>query len=144
MIAGARRRTFAQVTTAPVAAGASVTLPAVPLPSIPFLDEQATPARCRKVTVMAAGITGGATTPANWGLAVTVQFQPMKGGPNQAFTLPATAISNLTVIFDLLALPSASLHITCTNNGAAPDFVTISYGGAASPNWTEIETHPHD
>ena len=68
----------------------------------------------------------------------------MKGGPNQAFTLPATAISNLTVIFDLLALPSASLHITCTNNAAAPGFVTISYGGAASPNWTEIETHPHD
>lgn len=131
----ARRRTYA-LNRATVAAGASTTF-AVPLPSTPFLDEDATPALFRKVTIQAAGAVG--TVAANWALTATVQFQPMRSGPSAAFALPAASISGLTVLHDLLAVPGASLRVVCTNNGGAPDTITLAYGGAVSPNWTDVD-----
>jgi hypothetical protein len=133
-----RRRSFRRITSASVAASGSVTLPAVLIPSPPFLDESAQASRFRRVTLMAAGITNGSTAASDWSLVVKVTFQPTKEGPPGVFTIPAASSSNLSFIYDALALPGASFQITATNgHGSAADTITMNYGAMASPTWVE-------
>ena len=134
----ARRRTYAQ-RAATVGAGANTVI-TVPLPSPPFLDENATPAAFRKVTIQAAAQVG--TVPGNWAITALVQFQPMRQGPSASFAIPAASISGLTISHDWLAVPAASLQVTCTNNGGAPDTITISVEGMVAPNWTDVDGTP--
>ena len=142
----ARRRTFREFTLpANIAAGASVTLPPVEVPSIPFLDEVATPAEWRKVTLMCAGqeLAGLGSTAANWSYAVTITFQPTKNGPSAQFPLPvavlATNTSQLAFTFDTIALPGMSFQVVATLAGGAPaaSRCRFSYGAAAVPSWVD-------
>ncbi len=135
----ARRRSFAQ-TTVSVGAGLTVALPSVPIPSPPFLDESATPARFRKVLLMAAGVPGPLTTVINWTITATVSFQPTTNGPVAALAIPAAAITNLAMLNEITAPPGAALNISLTNAAAVLDTCTISYGALVAPSWTDPET----
>ena len=114
-----------------VAAGASVTFPSVSIPSIPFLDETNRSAAFDVVNVMAAAQVG--TVAANWALTAAVQFQPMKQGPSASLALTVTA---LALLQQVTSAPGMTLTITATNNGAAPDTISIAYGGVAAPGLT--------
>jgi hypothetical protein len=83
-------------------------------------------------------ITNGSTAASDWSLVVKVTFQPTKEGPPGVFTIPAASSSNLSFIYDALALPGASFQITATNgHGSAADTITMNYGAMASPTWVE-------
>ncbi len=132
----ARRRSFAQ-TTVTVGAGATLALPSVPVPSPPFLDESSTPARFRKVLLVAAGTPGPLTAVANWTITANVSIQPMKAGPVAAFVLPAAAVTNLALLFEITAPPGAALNLSLTNAAGVADTCTISYGALVAPSWTD-------
>ena len=63
---------------------------------------------------MAAGqdIAGGASTAANWSLAITVTFQPTTTGPAGLFIIEpgtlGTATNDLAFVLDTVALPGMS------------------------------------
>jgi hypothetical protein len=122
-----------------VGPGATLALPSVPIPSPPFLDESATPARFRKVLLLAAGIPGPLTVVANWTITGNVSFQPTSDGPVGAFTLPPAAVTNLGLLFEITGPPGASLNLSLTNAAGVLDTCTISYGALVAPSWTDPE-----
>jgi hypothetical protein len=136
MSGAARRRSHARLLTANIPAGTSLVIPSVQIPSPPFLDEYATPARFRKVLLVAAGVPT-ATAVALWTMNVFVSVQPTSDGPVAQFTLPAAATSNLAMIHEITAPPGASISIQLNNGAGAGDTVLISYGAIVAPAWVD-------
>lgn len=143
-----RRRAWADFAMpANIAPGATVVLPPVTVPSVPFLDDSAEPADWRKVTLMFAGqeVAGLGSTAADWALAVTISFQPTRTGPAGSFVVPAgvlaTTSNTLCFVFDQIALPGMSMSVSATLNAAAPanSRCTFSYGALVAPSATRPE-----
>lgn len=122
---------FITVPAQTVAAGASVTLPAISIPSLPFLDEtNRSPAFDVLNMVLAAQV---GTVAANWTIAIGLHFKPLKNGISASQSI---AVTGLALTQQIAAAPAMTMQVTATNNGGAPDTIAASYGAAAAPGLT--------
>ena len=116
--------------TQSVANLASVTFPAISLPSIPFLDELNRSPAFDVVNIMVAA---SVPTPAGWTITVDIQYQPVKNGPLGEIAITPTG---LAVLEQITAAPAMAMTVTATNASGGVETIAIAYGGAAAPGLT--------